>query len=38
MLRAKLYIEQYNFIKAKLFYEKAVTIDSSYINLYDYAL
>lgn len=38
MLRAKLYIEKSDFHHAKEAYEKAVAIDASYINLYDYAL
>jgi len=38
MLRAKLYIEKSDFEHAKEAYEKAVAIDASYLNLYDYAL
>jgi len=38
MLRAKLYIEKNDFTHAKEAYEKAVAIDASYLNLYDYAL
>lgn len=38
MLRAKLYIEKHNFEKAATFYEKAVRVDASYENVYDYVL
>lgn len=38
MLRAKLYIEKSDFKHATEAYEKAVAIDASYLNLYDYAL
>lgn len=38
ILRAKLYIEKSDFKHAKAAYEKAVAIDVSYLNLYDYAL
>ncbi len=38
ILRAKLYIEKSDFQHAKEAYEKAVAIDASYLNLYDYAL
>ena len=38
MLRAKLYIEKNDYQQANHFYEKAVVVDDSYVNVYDYAL
>ena len=38
MLRAKLYVEKNDFKKAGKSYEKAIAIDASYVNMYDYAL
>jgi tetratricopeptide (TPR) repeat protein len=38
MLRAKLYIEKNDFTQATRFYEKAILVDGSYDNVYDYAL
>lgn len=38
MLRAKLYIEKHDYEEANYFYEKAVAVDESYLNVYDYAL
>lgn len=38
MLRAKLYIEKNDYEEATRFYEKAVAIDESYENIYDYVL
>jgi len=38
MLRAKLYIEKHDYTQANHFYEKAVAVDDSYENMYDYVL
>jgi len=38
MLRAKLYIEKNDYTQANHYYEKAVTVDDSYENVYDYVL
>ncbi len=38
MLRAKLYAEKHDYAEAMRFYEKAVAVDESYENMYDYAL
>jgi tetratricopeptide (TPR) repeat protein len=38
MLRAKLYIEKNDYPQATYFYEKAVAVDDSYENVYDYVL
>jgi len=38
MLRAKLYVEKNDFENAGKFYKKAIAVDSSYLNMYDYAL
>jgi tetratricopeptide (TPR) repeat protein len=38
MLRAKLYIEKNDYEEATRYYEKAVAIDGSYENVYDYVL
>ena len=38
MLRAKLYIEKEDYAEATRFYEKAVMVDASYENVYDYVL
>ena len=38
MLRAKLYVEKNNFENADIAYKKAITVDASYVNMYDYAL
>ena len=38
MLRAKLYAEKHDYAEATRFYEKAVAVDESYENMYDYAL
>ncbi|NOR55658.1 MAG: tetratricopeptide repeat protein [Sulfurovum sp.] len=38
MLRAKLYVEKNDFENAGKSYKKAIVVDPSYINMYDYAL
>jgi len=38
MLRAKLYIEKNDYEQANHFYEKAIAVDDSYANVYDYVL
>ena len=38
ILRAKLYIEKNDYEQANMFYEKAVTVDGGYENLYEYVL
>ena len=38
MLRAKLYTEKQDYDEAMRFYEKALVVDDSYENVYDYAL
>lgn len=38
ILRAKLYIEIHDYTKANYFYEKAIAVDDSYTNVYEYVL
>jgi len=38
ILRAKLYIEKNDYEQANMFYDKAVTVDGSYENVYEYVL